>query len=99
MTASHLPYTRNGLKFFTKRGGLTSSEVEEICEKAGGKYANRQAKVSTALKVRPKTVDLMSAYSNHLEISSSKESIILPIMIPLFKDFRFSQCLSPSLKP
>lgn len=66
MTASHLPYTRNGLKFFTKKGGLTSSEVEEICEKAGRKYANRLAKVSTMLRVPPTKVDLMSAYSNHL---------------------------------
>ncbi|KAK6789439.1 hypothetical protein RDI58_013238 [Solanum bulbocastanum] len=40
MTASHLPYTRNGLKFFTKKGGLTSVEVEEICEEAARKYAN-----------------------------------------------------------
>ncbi|KAL2929620.1 Phosphomannomutase/phosphoglucomutase [Bienertia sinuspersici] len=50
MTASHLPYTRNGLKFFTKRGGLTSLEVEELCDRAARKYANRQAKVSLALK-------------------------------------------------
>lgn len=66
MTASHLPYTRNGLKFFTRKGGLTSSEVEEICEKAARKFANRAAKVSTALRVPPSRVDFMSAYSNHL---------------------------------
>lgn len=66
MTASHLPYTRNGLKFFTKRGGLTSPEVEEICDRAARKYANRMAKVSTLLKILPKKVDLMSAYAKHL---------------------------------
>lgn len=66
MTASHLPYTRNGLKFFTKKGGLTSPEVEEICEKAARKYATRLAKVSTALRVPPTRVDFMSAYSKHL---------------------------------
>ncbi|KAH9619786.1 hypothetical protein KSS87_006626 [Heliosperma pusillum] len=48
--ASHLPYTRNGLKFFTKRGGLTSPEVEELCDRAARKYANRQAKVSLGLR-------------------------------------------------
>ncbi|XP_015160978.1 phosphomannomutase/phosphoglucomutase isoform X2 [Solanum tuberosum] len=53
MTASHLPYTRNGLKFFTKKGGLTSVEVEEICEEAARKYANRFTKVSTTLPTRP----------------------------------------------
>ncbi|XP_020223055.1 uncharacterized protein LOC109805410 [Cajanus cajan] len=66
MTASHLPYTRNGLKFFTKRGGLTSPEVEEICDKAARKYANRMAKVSTLLSVLPTRVDFMSTYAKHL---------------------------------
>lgn len=66
MTASHLPYTRNGLKFFTKRGGLTSVEVEEICDKAARKYANRMAKVSTLLNASPTRFDFMSIYANHL---------------------------------
>ncbi|KAM7271778.1 hypothetical protein ACFE04_030992 [Oxalis oulophora] len=67
MTASHLPYTRNGLKFFTKRGGLTSPEVEEICDKAARKYANRQAKVSTMLNSPITKVDFMRAYAKHLQ--------------------------------
>ncbi|XP_074274948.1 uncharacterized protein LOC141598991 [Silene latifolia] len=66
MTASHLPYTRNGLKFFTKTGGLTSPEVEELCDRAARKYANRQAKVSLSLSKPPIKVDFMSAYSKHL---------------------------------
>lgn len=66
MTASHLPYTRNGLKFFTKRGGLTSLEVEEICDKAAQKYANRLAEVSTLLTTPPTRVDFMSTYAKHL---------------------------------
>ncbi|KAK4763446.1 hypothetical protein SAY87_012884 [Trapa incisa] len=66
MTASHLPYTRNGLKFFTRRGGLTSPEVEEICGEAAKKYANRSTKVSMLLTTPPKKVDFMSAYSRHL---------------------------------
>lgn len=66
MTASHLPYTRNGLKFFTKKGGLTSVEVEEICDKAAFKYANRVTKVSTLLRTTPTRVDFMSVYAKHL---------------------------------
>ena len=66
MTASHLPYTRNGLKLFTKKGGLTSLDVEEICYRAARKYANRLAKVSTALRNPPKRVDFMSTYAKHL---------------------------------
>ncbi|XP_010533353.1 PREDICTED: uncharacterized protein LOC104809154 [Tarenaya hassleriana] len=66
MTASHLPYTRNGLKFFTKSGGLTSSEVEKICDVAARKYANRVTKVSTLVRTPPEKIDFMSAYSKHL---------------------------------
>ncbi|OIV89331.1 hypothetical protein TanjilG_23294 [Lupinus angustifolius] len=84
MTASHLPYTRNGLKFFTKRGGLTSAEVEEICEKAARKYANRLAKVSTLLNVLPTKVDFMSTYAKHLrEIIKEKVNHPLNYDTPL----------------
>lgn len=30
ITASHLPYDRNGLKFFTPEGGLASKDIDEI---------------------------------------------------------------------
>ncbi|KVH96240.1 Alpha-D-phosphohexomutase, alpha/beta/alpha domain I [Cynara cardunculus var. scolymus] len=76
MTASHLPYTRNGLKFFTKKGGLTSLEVEEICDKAAYKYANRLTKVSTLLRMTPTRVDFMSIYAKHLR-DIIKERIIV----------------------
>lgn len=32
ITASHLPYQKNGLKFFVKEGGLESSDVSEVLE-------------------------------------------------------------------
>ncbi|XVF43605.1 hypothetical protein PTKIN_Ptkin02bG0053100 [Pterospermum kingtungense] len=78
MTASHLPYTRNGLKFFTKKGGLTSPEVEQICDKAARKYANRLTKVSTTLNSPPTKVDFMSAYAKHLR-DIIKERVNHPI--------------------
>ena len=34
ITASHLPFNRNGLKFFTKEGGLESADIQEILELA-----------------------------------------------------------------
>ncbi|CAH2061341.1 unnamed protein product [Thlaspi arvense] len=79
MTASHLPYTRNGLKFFTKRGGLASPGVEKICDLAARKYANRQTKVSTLIRTRPQQVDFMSACSSTLGISLKRESITMSI--------------------
>ncbi len=35
ITASHHPFNRNGLKFFTKDGGLDSKDISYILEKAG----------------------------------------------------------------
>ncbi|XP_062228713.1 uncharacterized protein LOC133926704 isoform X2 [Phragmites australis] len=68
MTASHLPYTRNGLKFFTKRGGLTSSDVEKICDRAAQKYVARKMGLGGRGGTRSVVmrVDLMSAYAQHL---------------------------------
>lgn len=34
ITASHLPYDRNGLKFFTVEGGINSSDLDEIIQLA-----------------------------------------------------------------
>ena len=34
ITASHHPYYRNGLKFFTREGGLDSQDIEKILENA-----------------------------------------------------------------
>lgn len=69
MTASHLPYTRNGLKFFTRRGGLNASEVEEICDRAARKHTTRRMGLGHSGSVPSLTrnnVDFMSAYAEHL---------------------------------
>ena len=36
ITASHLPFNRNGFKFFTPNGGLESSDIKEILAYAAG---------------------------------------------------------------
>lgn len=36
ITASHLPYNRNGLKFFTKDGGLEKKDIKEVLTYAAG---------------------------------------------------------------
>ncbi|KAM4108879.1 hypothetical protein ACB094_03G079100 [Castanea mollissima] len=54
------------IMFFTRKGGLTSPEVEEICDIAARKYANRLTKVSTMLTIPPTRVDFMSNYAKHL---------------------------------
>ena len=36
ITASHLPFNRNGFKFFTAQGGLESADIKQILAYAGG---------------------------------------------------------------
>lgn len=47
ITASHMPYDRNGLKFFTKAGGCESSDIEQILLNAqqGTKLPLKEGKV------------------------------------------------------
>ncbi len=60
ITASHLPFNRNGFKFFTKDGGLESANIKEILAYAeGGEQTNLPQGSFT-------TGEFMSAYSNIL---------------------------------
>lgn len=59
ITASHHPYQRNGLKFFTPNGGLEGSDVLEILNAAYDIKSSQQC--GTLEKY-----DLMSAYAEHL---------------------------------
>lgn len=43
ITASHMPYDRNGLKFFTKEGGISGEDLNEILEiaQSGGALSGK----------------------------------------------------------
>ena len=59
ITASHLPYERNGMKFFTKEGGLDKGDITYILEEASLKeplYGENNAQ----------NFDLMSLYTDDL---------------------------------
>lgn len=61
VTASHLPFNRNGLKFFTPKGGLDSKDIATIlaiAESGDYAYSGTQGS-STAL-------DFMAIYSRHI---------------------------------
>lgn len=60
ITASHLPYNRNGLKFFTKDGGLEKSEVKEVLTMAVDTPAMAVSSAAIA------SLDLIDLYSLHL---------------------------------
>lgn len=61
ITASHLPYNRNGLKFFTNKGGLEKQDITDILYMAQtGDFpqGKSQGKVTS--------IDFMSVYANIL---------------------------------
>jgi len=61
LTASHLPMERNGMKFFTKDGGLEEEEIAELISIAEGLSDQKRE-----IKGQVKDLDLMSLYSKHL---------------------------------
>ncbi|MBQ5433229.1 MAG: phosphomannomutase/phosphoglucomutase, partial [Treponema sp.] len=62
ITASHLPFNRNGIKFFDKDGGLEHDDITEILSQA--EKANVE-KASAATSVG--AVDLISIYAEYLK--------------------------------
>lgn len=58
LTASHLPFNRNGLKFFTKEGGLEKADITAILELAQDKIYTRAGKIGEI-----KTLDFLRVYA------------------------------------
>lgn len=61
ITASHHPWDRNGLKFFTPDGGLSGDEIKSILE-----YAEEHESGSCPERLNLQEVDFMSVYCEHL---------------------------------
>ncbi|SHH97686.1 phosphomannomutase/phosphoglucomutase [Clostridium grantii] len=59
ITASHLPFNRNGLKFFTNDGGLEHDDIEDILHIAEDSEYIRRDKEAEA-----KEIDFISVYSD-----------------------------------
>lgn len=60
ITASHLPYNRNGLKFFTEKGGLEKAEITDVLTRAG----SEPVRSGDLVKVQP--LNIISLYTAHL---------------------------------
>ncbi len=60
ITASHLPFNRNGLKFFTHDGGLESRDIKNILSRCGNIEAAAQPGPDT------RCAALIDAYAAHL---------------------------------
>lgn len=61
ITASHHPFNRNGLKFFTRSGGLDGCDIEEILQ-----YAQEGQAPQSRSGGRVEAVDYMSDYAANL---------------------------------
>jgi phosphomannomutase len=64
VTASHLPWNRNGLKFFSRDGGLESADIVGILDDAASDEALAAIPHSPAVPLEHR--DLLGAYSAHL---------------------------------
>ncbi|OMO99596.1 Alpha-D-phosphohexomutase superfamily [Corchorus capsularis] len=68
ITASHLPYNRNGFKFFTYAGGLGKPYIKDILERAADIYSNFRAEGYSDKKASAsvRKVDYMAVYTSDL---------------------------------
>ncbi|GJN36467.1 hypothetical protein PR202_gb25372 [Eleusine coracana subsp. coracana] len=69
-TASHLPYNRNGFKFFTSDGGLNKANIKDILERASRIYEESEhgsiQELEEASRGVVTNVDYMSIYASDL---------------------------------
>lgn len=70
ITASHLPFNRNGLKFFTKDGGLEGKDIKALLMRAAELAETGIADVQMK---EIETLDLLSHYSANLRQIICKE--------------------------
>ncbi|XP_052624620.1 uncharacterized protein LOC111882541 isoform X2 [Lactuca sativa] len=78
ITASHLPYNRNGFKFFTNEGGLGKPDIKDILERAANIYngftpeslEEAERKASSSIT----KVDYMAIYASNLVTAVRKAS-------------------------
>jgi phosphomannomutase len=70
ITASHLPYNRNGFKFFTSSGGLGKADITDILARAAQIYNNFSEDIFNASRQAAskvsRRVDYMKAYASDL---------------------------------
>lgn len=65
LTASHLPFNRNGLKFFTKDGGLEKNQITEVLEISEGIEAGTVL-TPNIVPGKVKCLDFISVYAKDL---------------------------------
>lgn len=61
MTASHLPFNRNGMKFFTNEGAIEKTDLKEVVN-----IAKEMKAIDGVKKGKVNTIDFISQYSKFL---------------------------------
>lgn len=72
ITASHLPYDKNGFKFFTRSGGLEKEDVIEILKIAAEneeEFLNKETQKAETIN----KIDLISDYAEHIKTVIRKD--------------------------
>lgn len=82
ITASHLPFNRNGMKFFTKEGAISKAELSSILDAAAAlaeQYAKEDAKKLLTADALPagtipaKHFDMRAVYCDHMKAVICRE--------------------------
>ncbi len=69
LTASHLPFNRNGLKFFTREGGLEGSDITQILE-----FAEADTELVGAVPGKVTEFDYLSRYAENTAAIIKRET-------------------------
>lgn len=78
ITASHLPYNRNGFKFFTKEGGFDKKDISKLLDKAAAQHKAANAP-HTSLNER--YIDSAYVLNQALQVDGNKvESVRAPVL-------------------
>ena len=67
LTASHLPFNRNGIKFFDVNGGLEHDDITDVLKIASEKNVTEVSKIFDG------TFNLLDLYASHLKNTIAKE--------------------------
>jgi len=67
ITASHLPFNRNGFKYFDKEGGLNKADISTIIKLAQSSAVMEDVQMARlSMEKEPEKKDLIGTYSAHL---------------------------------
>ncbi|KAL5139443.1 Phosphomannomutase/phosphoglucomutase [Glycine soja] len=100
ITASHLPFNRNGFKFFTNAGGFGKADIKDVLERAADIYnqfteeslPNSERKASLSIK----KVDYMIVYTSDLVKAVRKAAGNIGMtLLKYFYNSQYAKVLEP----